>query len=70
LRINIELDEELKEDAMSCSGATAKREVIENALRLLVKLKSQEQVRSLRGQLQWTGNLESMRLSRASDRAN
>ena len=70
MRINIELDEELIEDAMSCSGATTKREVIENALRLLVKLKSQEQVRSLRGQLQWTGDLESMRLSRASDKAN
>ncbi|MCZ0937677.1 MAG: type II toxin-antitoxin system VapB family antitoxin [Caldilineaceae bacterium] len=70
MRINIELDEELIEDAVSCSGATTKREVIENALRLLVKLESQEQVRSLRGQLQWTGDLESMRLSRASDKAN
>ena len=70
MRINIELDEEMLEDAMSCSGATTKREVIENALRLLVKLKLQKQVRSLRGQLKWTGNLESMRLSRASDRAN
>lgn len=70
MRINIELDEKLIEDAMSCSGATTKREVIENALRLLVKLKSQEQVRDLRGQLQWTGDLESMRLSRPSDKAN
>ncbi len=70
MRINIELDEELIEDAVSCSGATTKREVIENALRLLVKLESLEQVRSLRGQLKWTGNLEFMRLSRASDRAN
>ncbi|MDE0463130.1 MAG: type II toxin-antitoxin system VapB family antitoxin, partial [Caldilineaceae bacterium] len=70
MRINIELDEELIEDAVSCSVATTKREVIENALRLLVKLESQEQVRSLRGQLQWTGDLESMRLSRASDKAN
>jgi len=68
--INIELDEKLIEDAMSFSGATTICEVIESALRLLVKLKSQEQVRSLRGQLQWTGDLESMGLSRASDRAN
>ena len=70
MRINFELDEELIEDAVSCSVATTKRELIENALRLLVKLESQEQVRSLRGQLQWTADLESMRLSRASDKAN
>ena len=70
MRIYIELDEELIENAMSCSGATTKREVIESALRLLVRLKSQEAVRSLRGQLQWTGDLESMRLSRPSDKAS
>lgn len=70
MRIDIVLDEELIEDAMSCSGATIKREVIENALRLLVRLKSQEDVRSLRGQLHRTGDLETMRLSRPSDKAN
>ena len=70
MRINMELDDKLIEDAMSCSGATTKREVIENALRLLVRLKSQEDVRSLRGQLHWTGDLETMRLSRASDKAD
>ena len=70
MRINMELDDKLIEDAMSCSGATTKREVIENALRLLVRLKSQEDVRSLRGQLHWTGDLETMLLSRASDKAD
>ncbi len=51
MRINIELDEELIKDAMRCSGATTEREVIEKALRLLVRLKSQEELRNLRGQL-------------------
>jgi len=55
---------------MSCSGATTKREMIETALRLLVRLKAHEQVRSLRGQLQLTGDLETMRLSRDAVKAN
>jgi len=35
MHITIELDEKLIEDAMSCSGATTKREMVETALRLL-----------------------------------
>ena len=70
MRISIELDDKLIEDAMSCSGATTKREMVEAALRLLVRLKAHEQVRSLRGRLQWTGDLETMRLSRDAVKAN
>ncbi|MYH64002.1 MAG: type II toxin-antitoxin system VapB family antitoxin [Caldilineaceae bacterium SB0675_bin_29] len=70
MHITIDLDDKLIEDAMSCSGATTKREMVETALRLLVKLKSQEKVRSLRGQLRWEGDLETMRLSCAPVKAN
>lgn len=70
MRINIELDEKLIKDAMCCSGATTEREVIENALRLLIRLKSQEEVRNLRGQLQWEGDLETMRQSRVPVKEN
>ena len=70
MRTNIELNEKLMEDAMSCSGANSERELIGSALRLLLRLKAQEQVRSLRGQLQWTGDLETMPLSRDSVKAN
>ena len=64
MRINVSLDEKLIEDAMRCSGATTERDAIEYALRLLVRLKSQEEVCSLRGQLHWQGDLEAVRLSR------
>ena len=63
MRINSVVDDKLIEDAMRCSGATTKREAVEIALRLLVRSKSQEEVRSLRGQLQWEGDLETMRQS-------
>ena len=46
---------------MRFTGLTTKRAVIEEALRLLVRLKSQEEVRNLRGQLHWEGDWETMR---------
>ena len=70
MHISIVLDEKLIEDAMRCSGAATEREAIEYALRLLVRLKSQEEVRNLRGQLQWHGDLEAMRLSRVGVKEN
>jgi hypothetical protein len=40
---------------------------VEDGLRLLIRLKSQEQVRNLRGRVRWTGDLDSMRLDRRDD---
>ena len=48
---------------MRFTGLTTKRAVIEEALRLLVRLKSQEEVCNLRGKLHWEGDLETMRLN-------
>lgn len=70
MRIDITVDDKLIEDAMRCTGAATKREAVEIALRLLVRLKSQEEVRSLRGQLRWEGDLASMRQSRVLRRVN
>ncbi|MDE0143684.1 MAG: type II toxin-antitoxin system VapB family antitoxin [Caldilineaceae bacterium] len=70
MRIDIAVDDKLIKDAMRCSGASTKREAVEIALRLLVRLKSQEEVLSLRGQLRWEGDLASMRQSGVLRRAN
>lgn len=64
MRINITVDDKLIEDAMCCSGATTMQEAVEIALRLLVRSKSQEEVRSLPGQLRWEGDWASVRQSR------
>ena len=61
MRTNVVLDDKLVEEAMRYSGLTTKRAVIEEALHLLVRLKSQEEERSLRGQLHWEGDLEARR---------
>ena len=67
MRTNIVIDDQLMAEALRVSGARTKRQAVEDGLRLLIRLKSQEQVRSLRGKLHWTGDLEAMRLDRRDD---
>ncbi len=61
MRTNIVIDDRLIAEAMRLSGAATKRQVVEDSLRLMVKLKRQEQVRESRGKLRWTGDLDAMR---------
>ena len=66
MRTNIELDEELIRSAMEVSGAKTKRAAVEQALRLMLRLKAQEGARQLRGTVAWEGDLNTMREGRAS----
>jgi Arc/MetJ family transcription regulator len=68
VRTNIEIDDALMERAMRASGAKTKRETVERALELLVRLKQQEEMRQLRGKLHWEGDLKAMRRNRFPDR--
>jgi Arc/MetJ family transcription regulator len=61
VRTNIEIDDELMDEAMRVSGLATKRETVEAGLRLLVQLKRQQGIRSYRGKLRWEGDLERMR---------
>jgi Arc/MetJ family transcription regulator len=60
---NVVIDEELIAQAMKLTGLKTKRAVIEEALRTLIRDKSQERVRELRGKLHWEANLDEMRQS-------
>ena len=51
------------------TGLKTKREVIHEALRILIRLHEQAEIRSLRGQLKWEGDLQQQRLSRLKNRA-
>jgi Arc/MetJ family transcription regulator len=65
MRTNIVIDDELMEKAMRASGATTKREAVEQALKLLVRLDDQARlIRSARGKLHWEGDLKAMRRNR------
>jgi Arc/MetJ family transcription regulator len=67
MRTNVVIDDDLMAEALESTGLNTKKAVIEEALRTLVRLKKQEQVRSLRGKLQWEGDLNILRESRFAD---
>jgi Arc/MetJ family transcription regulator len=64
VRTNIEIDDELMQQAMRSSGARTKKAVVEAALRLLVKTHAQTGIRRLRGKVQWHGDLNKSRQAR------
>ena len=64
MRTNIDIDDALMTKAMTLSGYKTKRETVEAALELLVRLKSQEAIRAARGKLRWEGDLDEMRADR------
>ncbi len=62
MRTNIEIDDKLMADALRATGLKTKREAVELGLKTLLRLRRQEEVRAFRGKLDWTGDLEAMRL--------
>ncbi len=64
MRTNVVIDDDLMESALKASGIKTKKDAIEEGLKLLVQLKTQEKIKGLRGKLKWTGNLQAMRLDR------
>lgn len=64
MRTNVILDEDLVNRARQLTGIKTKKQVIQEALRLLIQLREQENVRSLRGKLRWGGNLDELRQGR------
>ncbi len=61
MRTNVVIDDRLMNAAQKLSGLRTKKDTIEAGLKLLVKFKQQEKVKSFRGKLKWTGNLDEMR---------
>ena len=66
MRTNIVLDDKLVERAQKLTGIKTKREVVHEALRLLILLNEQAEIRSMRGKFPWDGNLGEQRKSRVS----
>ncbi len=61
MKAELQLDDSLVSEAMAVSGCCSAQEVVETGVRLLVRMKSQEQLLALRGELPWEGNLDEMR---------
>ena len=67
MRTNIEIDDQLIQQAMRSTGAETKKAVVDAGLRLLVKTHEQASIRGLRGKVRWEGDLNESRLGRIKD---
>jgi Arc/MetJ family transcription regulator len=64
MRTNIEIDDDLMDEALKLTGLPTKRAVVEEGLRLMVRLRKQARtLKALRG-LGWEGDLDEMRRDR------
>jgi Arc/MetJ family transcription regulator len=61
MRTNIVIDDKLMRDTLRATGLRTKREAVEEALRTLLRLSKQAEIRRYRGKLNWQGDLNAMR---------
>jgi Arc/MetJ family transcription regulator len=66
MRTTIEIDDALMTEAQKASGQT-KKQTVEQALRLLVRLRRQDDVGAAFGKYRWRGNLARSRKGRGTD---
>jgi Arc/MetJ family transcription regulator len=64
MRTNIEIDDALMAEAQKAAGQATKKDTVEQALRLMVRLKKQRDVASAFGKYRWRGNLAESRRGR------
>lgn len=64
IRTNIVLDKQLLDAALQSTGIKTRRELIEYALRELVRHKQQRRLLTLKGAIQWEGDLETLRAAK------
>jgi Arc/MetJ family transcription regulator len=66
MRTNIEIDDTLMAEAQAASGLATKRQTVEQALRLLIRLRRQKEVDAAFGRHRWHGDLKRSRKGRGT----
>jgi Arc/MetJ family transcription regulator len=64
MRTNIVIEDKLMRDTLRATGLKSKREAVEEALRTMLRLSKQGEIRRVRGKLDWQGDLNAMRSDR------
>jgi Arc/MetJ family transcription regulator len=65
MRTNIDIDDALMDEAQKASGQPTKKATVEEALRLMIKLRRQKVVfEAAFGKYRWRGNLKRSRTGR------
>ncbi len=66
MRTNIDIDDTLMAEAQKASGQETKRATVEEALRLMIKLRKQKTVDAAFGRYPWRGDLARSRKGRGA----
>lgn len=66
MRTNIEIDDALMAAAQRASGQPTKKQTVEDALRLMIRLRGQRDVGAAFGKYRWRGSLARGRKGRGS----
>jgi Arc/MetJ family transcription regulator len=66
MRTNIEIDDALMAEAQKASGHATKKQTVEQALRLMIRLRRQRDVDSAFGKYAWRGDLARSRKGRGT----
>ena len=64
MRTTIVIDDDLMDEALQVTGIRTKREVVDTALRMLVRLDRQRSLLELEGTVEWRRDLGALRQSR------
>ena len=64
MRTTIEIDDALMVEAQKACGLPNKRQTVEHALRLLIRLRGQQDVDAAFGKYRWRGSLSRSRKAR------
>jgi len=64
MRTNIEINDTLMAEAQKVCGHATKRQTVEQALRLMIRLRQQQDVALAFGKYRWRGNLGRSRKGR------
>ena len=61
MKTNIIIDDKLIGEVLRLTTFKTPEEAVEEGLKILLRLAKQEEIRELRGQIQWVGDLNAMR---------
>jgi Arc/MetJ family transcription regulator len=66
MRTNIDIDDALMAEAQRACGLATKKQTVEEALRLMIRLRRQKEVGAAFGRYRWHGNLAASRRGRGA----
>ena len=66
MRTNIEIDDVLMREAQKASGHATKKQTVEEALRLMIRMRRQHEVGAAFDKYRWRGNLARSRKGRGT----